>query len=287
MLYIALVLFFFAVALLVTQLFPEPQRGGREEGQLPPLYQTFRPLIKYLAGLNSHIKAPDMKQQYARRIERAGLMFEMSPDDFLAIKEIVLVVVGGFSALAYYFVLKDWTVIAVGTLLGFLLPDSRLSDAAKKRELAIVRALPDFLDLLTLAVEAGADFVGGLRKVNDRFQPGPLVWEFNGYLRSLMVGRSRADALRDLSHKLNLPDFTSFSNAVVQASEAGASIGPVLRMQAEDMRNRRFQRAEKLAQEAPVKMIMPLMAFIFPATFLMIIAPLFFQFRASGASGIL
>ncbi len=147
----------------------------------------------------------------------------------------------------------------------------------------MLRALPDFLDLLTLSVEAGLDLVGAVRKVADRFEPGPLVWEFRAFLQDLTVGKSRSEALRYMVRKLDLSDFSSFGNAVIQATEAGAAVGPVLRMQAQDMRARRFQRTEKLAHEAPVKMLFPLIAFIFPAIFLIVLGALYFQFKASGA----
>jgi tight adherence protein C len=282
----ALVLLFVAVVLVVVQLYPERhEKQEEEQGRVPELYRTCRPLINYFAAFNRRLSLPGLKKQYARKIERAGLGFDMNVDDFLAIKELVVIAVLGLGVMVYFGVLHDPIVFAAAALVGYLLPDTRLSDAVKKRETAMLRALPDFLDLLTLAVEAGLDFVGATRKVTERFQPGPLVWEFKTYLRDMMVGKSRDQALRDMSAKLDLADFTSFANAVVQASEAGASIGPVLRMQATEMRARRFQRAEKLAHEAPVKMLFPLFAFIFPAIFLMIIAPLFFQVKSSGVMG--
>lgn len=278
----ALILFFVGIVLLVIQLFPAPTRVSGEEEQLPGILRTFRPLIKYLAGFNRKLPLTGLRSQYARRIERAGLAFDLNPDDFLAIKEIVLLGMVGFSFLVYYVLIRDLTVFAVGILIGYLLPDMRLSDAAKKREQACLRALPTFLDLLTLSVEAGLGFDAAVRKLTERLEPGPLIAEFKAFLRNMSVGKPRNEALRDMAKKLDLPDFTSFANAVVQATEAGASIGPVLRMQSGEIRTRRFQRAEKLAHEAPIKMLFPLFAFIFPATFLMIFGPLFFQVRASG-----
>jgi tight adherence protein C len=286
MLYLAFALAFIAVALLAIQLFPHVVKVEEaEQAQMPALYRTFRPAIRYLATLNRRLPVPGIRAQYARRIERAGLTFDMSPDDFLAVKEFALIGGAAFGVLVYFGfgLVREWWVVPVGVLLGFMVPDVLLSDAAKKREHGILRALPDFLDLLTLSVEAGLDLVGAVRKVADRFEPGPLVWEFRAYLQDLTVGKSRSDALRYMVRKLDLPDFSSFGNAVIQATEAGASVGPVLRMQAQDMRSRRFQRSEKLAHEAPVKMLFPMIAFIFPAVFLIILGALYFQFKASGA----
>jgi len=283
MLYLAFALAFVAAALLAIQLFPHGVKVEEaEQAQLPALYRTFRPAISYLATLNRRLPVSGLRVQYARRIDRAGFAFDMTPDDFLALKEIALVGVGALGVVAYFTLVHSWLVVLLGILLGFIAPDVGLSDAVKKREQGILRALPDFLDLLTLSVEAGLDFVGAMRKVADRFEPGPLVWEFRAFLQDLAVGKSRSEALRYMVRKLDLPDFSSFGNAVIQATEAGASIGPVLRMQSQDMRSRRFQRTEKQANEAPVKMIFPLIAFIFPATFLIVLGALFFQFKASG-----
>lgn len=282
MLYLALVLLFVAVILVVIQLYPERVKRKAEEEQMPALFQTLSPVIKYLANLNRSLPLPSLKQRYARKILRAGLSFDMSPEDFLAIKEMALVAVGGFALLTYFFVIHDWIVVLIGLVLGFFWPDARLSDMIKKRERAILRALPDFLDLLALSVEAGLAFVGAVRKVAERFEPGPLVWEFKAFLRDLRVGKPRDEALREMNKRVEVADFSSFANAVIQASEVGASIGPVLKMQAVEMRSRRFQRAEKMAHQAPVKMLFPLIGFIFPATFLMILAPIVIRFLASG-----
>ncbi len=281
MLFLAYLLFFIAVVLLVIQLYPERIEGGEEE-KVGGLYRSFRPLIKYLANYNKKLPLVEIKASYTKRIEKAGLHLELGPDDFLAIKEFTLIGAFLFSLLVYYFFWKDITVILLGVILGFFLPDLRLSDRIKKRELAIIRAMPNFLDLLTLSVEAGLDFAGAVRKVVEKSHSSPLTDEFKLFLRELMVGKSRKEALREMGVRLAIPEIISFTSAVIQAEEAGASLGPVLRIQAEELRAKRFQRAEKLAAQAPIKMLFPLIAFIFPATFIMLFGPLIFQFLAAG-----
>ena len=282
LLIIGYVLFFLAIAILVIQLFPEKLGVKQEEGEPGGAYRILKPLIKYLARYNQKLPLADIKASYKTKMEKAGLQLELSPDDFLAIKELALI--GGLLLALFVYTLlwKDVTVFLLGIALGFFLPDMRLSDAIKKREFAIIRSMPNFLDLLTLAVEAGLDFAGGVRKVIEKSRPNPLIFEFKLFLRELMVGKTRKEALKNMSNKLEIPDIASFVSAVIQSEEAGASLGPVLRIQADEMRAKRFQRAEKLANQAPVKMLFPLIAFIFPATFIMLFGPLLFQFREMG-----
>lgn len=276
------ILFFIAIFLLVLQLFPEKIKMEKEEGVPGGLYRIFKPLIKYFAKYNQKIPLPEIKAGYKKKMEKAGLQLELSPDDFLAIKELVLIAGLILAFLVYYFVYKDAIVFLLGIVLGFFMPDLRLADAVKKREFGIMRAMPNFLDLLTLSVEAGLDFAGAVRKVIEKSKPSPLIFEFKLFLRELMVGKSRKEALRDMAEKLEIPDISSFVSTIIQSEEAGASLGPVLRIQAEEMRTKRFQRAEKLASQAPVKMLFPLIAFIFPATFIMLFGPLLFQFKEMG-----
>jgi tight adherence protein C len=211
----------------------------------------------------------------------------MSADEFLAIKVAALLLMIGVALLVQFFLVQNWLIVACLVLIGFVYPDMALSAAVRKQEQACLRALPGFLDLLALSVEAGMGFDSAVLRLTEVLEPGPLTFRFQTYLRSVNVGRTRNEALREMARKLDLPDFTAFSNTVVQAAETGASMGPVLRTASSEMLNRRFERAEKAAHELPVKILLPLFVFVFPATFLMILGPLYFQFMASGAAGIL
>jgi len=261
------------------------QRNAEDEEHVPELYRTFQPLIQFLAGYNRRLPLPGIRERYAHQIERAGLRFEMSADEFVAIKELGLLVMTGAGLLIYATLVPNLAILAVLSLLGFAYPDIRLSAAVRKREHAYLRALPGFLDLLALTVEAGMGFDSAVRKLTEVLEPGPLIWRFQTFLRSVNVGKPRTEALREMARKMDVPDFTAFANAVVQASETGASLGPVLRTESQEMLLRRFERAEKAAYELPVKILFPLLTFVFPATFLMILGPMYFQFKASGAAG--
>jgi tight adherence protein C len=177
--------------------------------------------------------------------------------------------------------------VAVIVLLGFVAPDLRLSAAVQKQQHAFLRALPGFLDLLALSVEAGMGFDSAVLRLTEVLESGPLIWRFQTFLRSVNVGKTRTEALREMGQKVDLPDFTSFTNTVIQATESGASMGPVLRTASADILTRRFDRAEKAAAQLPIKILLPLFIFVFPATFIMILGPVYFQFISSGATGAL
>ena len=142
------------------------------------------------------------------------------------------------------------------------------------RHSSIQKGLPFVLDLLTLSVEAGIDFMAALRRCIERREIDPLSEELIRVVREIQLGRTRRQALRDMSTRVDLSDLRSVVNALVQADELGVSIGSILRIQADQMRRRRFERAEKKANEAPVKMLLPLMLFIFPSVFLILLGPI-------------
>ena len=138
----------------------------------------------------------------------------------------------------------------------------------------ILRALPNLLDLLTLSVEAGKDFMSSLRDILQRRRMDALNEEWMRTFQEIQLGRKRTDALRDLSKRVRQADLTSVVNAIIQAEELGVSIGQLLRIQGDMLRNKRFSLAEKLANEAPVKIIVPIVLFIFPAVMVILIVPL-------------
>jgi tight adherence protein C len=169
-----------------------------------------------------------------------------------------------------------------GGALGFYLPELWLSDMTKSRNLRILKGLPFFLDIVTMAVEAGLNLSSGLQKAVEKMPPGPLVVEINRVLRDVRAGKPRLDALRDLAARLDFGPVNSLVSALVQGEMMGASVGPILRAQSEQRRTERFQRAEKLALEAPVKMLGPLILCIFPCTFIVIGFPIVVQLLKSG-----
>lgn len=143
---------------------------------------------------------------------------------------------------------------------------------AKARQDSVLRALPTALDLITVCMEAGLSFDSGLAKVVEKTR-GTLSDEFGRVLHEMQIGKARRDALRDMAERLRLRDVSSFVSAIVQADQMGMSLGPVMRAQSEDVRERRRQAAEEMAMKAPIKMLFPLIFCILPATVLVVLGP--------------
>lgn len=156
--------------------------------------------------------------------------------------------------------------------LGLILPNFVLSKNIGDRQKKIENSLPDVLDLLTVSVEAGLGFDGALAKVIDKM-PGPLAIEFENVLQEMKVGKQKRDALKDMAGRVGVQDLTTFIGSVIQADQLGVSIGNVLRIQSQQMREKRRQRAREKAMKAPVKMLIPMVLFIFPTIFTVLIGP--------------
>jgi tight adherence protein C len=244
-------------------------------------------MIRQLSAYSQHVPLLGLKERYAQQIEKAGLRFELSADEFLGIKVAAVVVMIGVALLIQLVLVQNWLIVFALILLGFVCPDIALSGAVSRQERTFLRALPNFLDLLALSAEAGMGFDAAVLRLTEILEPGPLIWRFQTYLRSTNVGKTRVEALREMAQKVDMPDFTSFTNVVIQATETGASMAPVLRTASAEMLSRRFDRAEKTAHELPVKILLPLFVFVFPATFIMVLGPVYFQFMSSGAAGAL
>lgn len=161
---------------------------------------------------------------------------------------------------------------AVGAGLGYLLPGMWLGQQVKKRKKNIVKALPDALDLLCISVEAGLGFDLALQRVADKWD-NELSREFRRALSDTRLGRARRDALKDMAARTGVDDVQTFVGAIIQAEQLGVSIGKILRIQADQMRIRRRQRAEEEAHKAPIKMLIPMVFLIFPALFVVILGP--------------
>ncbi len=211
----------------------------------------------------------------------------LSGKEFLALKLLMPVICGAlwFALLRLISVLSPQSEIAKNTLSRFCCgagpflyyPLLWLRRVLRARHTAIQRALPFVLDLLTLSVEAGMDFMSALQRNCERRKLDPLNEELIRMTREIQVGTPRRTALRNMAQRVDLGDLRSVAHALIQADELGVSIGAILRIQSDQMRARRFDRAEKLANEAPVKMLGPLMLCIFPAVFIILLGPILQQ----------
>jgi tight adherence protein C len=160
----------------------------------------------------------------------------------------------------------------LGLMLGYMLPGMWLGSKIKERKNNIVKALPDALDLLTISVEAGLGFDIALKRVTEKWDDD-LSREFKRVLLDISLGKSRREALRDMAERCDVEDVQIFTSAIIQAEQLGVSIAKILKLQSDQMRDRRRQRAEEKAQQAPVLMLFPMVFFIFPSIFVVILGP--------------
>ena len=170
------------------------------------------------------------------------------------------------------FTVKTILPIPLFALAGLFVPIFLLRRGAMRRQQRIWRSMPGALDLLTTCVEAGLSLDFALQRVAERYE-GPLSDELHRMLREIGLGKPRRQALSDMADRNDVPDITTFVNSIVQAETLGTSVGQVLRVQAAQMRQRRRQRAEQIARQAPVKMVFPLVFFLMPSLFIVTIGP--------------
>jgi tight adherence protein C len=163
-------------------------------------------------------------------------------------------------------------IMGVLALLGFYLPFHIVGSRARQRQSTIIKSLPDAFDLITTCVEAGLGLDAALARVSEKVE-GPFADELSRCLRDIALGKQRKDALKELGERTRVPDLMQFTNAVIQAETMGSSVGTVLRVQSDQLRVKRRQRAEEQAYKAPVKMLFPLVLCIFPTLFIVILGP--------------
>ena len=223
--------------------------GRQQERSIPLLFRALLPFVPNFYGL---VRRPCFRPL----VERAGARL----------------VQGGFEGL-----LTGEEFVALKFMLLWVVPEIWLYDAIKRRHLSIQKSLPFVLDLLTLSVEAGMDFISALQRNCKSRRMDPLNEELLRMTKEIQVGSSRKEALRNMAVRVGQGDLKAVAGALIQADELGVSIGSMLRIQSEQLRSRRFDRAEKLAAEAPVKMLGPLMLCIFPAVFIILLGPVLSQ----------
>jgi tight adherence protein C len=241
-----------------------------------------RTALAALAGASGRLLPERWRSAIAAALRSAGRPGELSPDELVAwmlLCAAASLVPGTYAC----FSLHLGPAALPGSLLcGAAVPVLWVRDRARARRAAITRALPSHLDLLTLSVEAGLDFAAALGKVVEKGRGGPLGDELSVALKELRLGRIREEALRDLAARAGLPALTGFAHALAQADRMGTPLGKVLRVLSAQMRAERTQRAEKLAGEAPVKLLLPLIGCIFPTLFLMLFGPIAWQMFLGG-----
>ncbi len=276
-----IVLVYYVLSTLTAEV---PDENREYLDPLPKGLRLVWPLVKILEyHVSSHISAEKLEKTSAK-LSFCGVSYLMNAEQFYAVRVTsVGVMVGLVWLMQAMLDAYSSTYLLLALVFGFYYPDIWLSDARKRRYKEVQRAMPMFLDFITMAVEAGLNLTGALNQVVQKGPPGQLRQEFFMVVRDLRSGLPRAEALRRMETRLAMPEISSFVGTVIQAEKMGASLGNALRSQSEQRRTERFQRAEKQAMEAPVKLIAPLMMFIFPVTFIVIGFPIVMKFLSSGA----
>jgi len=253
--------------------------GSPSAGSLGFLRGT---LVAFLAALNERWVPEGWLARIDRALRKAGHPLELKAAEIVAFMELTALLMLLLGVLFCFWLDVNVLFALVFAVFGAAYPLIWLRDKVKARHHAITRALPYDLDLLTLSVEAGLDFAAALGKVVEKGRKGPLADELSITLKELKLGKTREEALRNLSQRVELTTLTSFVQALIQADKMGTPLGKILRILSTQMRIERTQRAEKLANEAPVKLLFPLICFIFPTVFIMIFAPIVYQVFLAG-----
>jgi tight adherence protein C len=259
-----------------------------EELDRPFAERVIAPLGGRLVGVGRKITRADTAAKIAHRLDIAGNPPAWDVNRIIGLKVLGLGVVG---ALGFLFCLsRDYSIdrllifTAGFSAFGYVLPNVLLKNAGDKREKLMRDSLPDAIDLLTISVEAGLGFDAAVARVAKNTS-GPLAQEFSRLLQEMQLGIGRAEAMRAMGERTSLPDLKSFCLAMVQADSLGIPIARVLRIQSHEMRTKRRQRAEEAAQKVPVKILFPVIFFILPTIFIVVIGPVFLSMGDLFGSG--
>jgi len=240
----------------------------------PFIFRVFGPVLEKVAGLVAAVTPKNNLVQAENLLDLAGHPGNLTVNEYIIIKLLVLF---GLPGTVWFFVSRSVPSmlvlsVAASFVLALIMPDFMLKRCIAARQGKITYALPDTLDLLTVSVEAGLGFDQALLKIVEK-TTGPLADECKRVLHEIRIGKARRDALREMGNRTGVEDLQTFVAAIIQADQLGVSIGNVLRIQSQQLRQKRRQKAEEKAQKAPVKMLIPMILFIFPSLFIILLGP--------------
>ena len=261
------------------------QYGYEEASQAPVLAddllpsfgdRVLRPALGRLARIGA-AGAPQPSVEMLRlRLAMAGSPLGLAPMEFTALKGLSLVAGVLIGAGVTFAVarppLQEVLIVVLGAAVGLYAPERWLSGKIAWRKNEIQRSLPNAIDLLNVSIEAGLGFDAAIARIVDKTS-GPLADEFQRALVEMRVGKPRIDALRDMANRVGVADLGGFVAAIYQADELGASLTTVLRVQGQMIRSKRSMRAREIAAKLPVKMLFPLVLFVFPSIFIVVLGP--------------
>jgi tight adherence protein C len=252
--------------------------GAGEEDvlRLPPTERLIKPVLRALGKTLGSLAPAEIRSWIEQQIVYAGNPWNINFNSLAVLQvflgaSLFLLSAGLMRLLGLQGGRLLFLALALG-LIGLILPVAVVNSRAESRKLSIQKSLPDWLDLLLVSVEAGLGFDMALKRVAGQM-PGYLSEEIKRAVDEIRMGSSREEALRSVAWRTGVPDLSSFISAIVQAERLGSSVGDTLRVQAASMRQRRRQRVEEIAAKTPIKMIFPLLFFIFPALFVVILGP--------------
>jgi tight adherence protein C len=267
---------------LAARLAEYSQRGEAASLEEIELSQPFSdrvmmPIMRRIGEIAARFTPQNAVDSTRKLLELAGNPGRMDASTFMVLHFVAAVAFGGIvfvlTLFSKTFSLPIKLMIVLGfTVLGYFFPDLWIRSKINSRQKSVRKAMPDALDLLTICVEAGLGFDAAMSKVNEKWD-NELSLAFGRVIREIQLGKLRRDALRDMAERLGLPEMTSFVAAVIQSELLGVSMAKILRIQSDQMRMKRRQRAEEEAHKAPIKMIFPMGLFIFPSLMIVLLTP--------------
>jgi len=237
--------------------------------------RVMRPAIEKLGSLLSRSTPQKARQDLLNRLELAGRPGNLTPEDFAAVRLVAAAVFGALGVLIGLLLANPlYLVIAlvVGVILGYYVPVLWLKQKVDARKAEIQKNLPDALDLLVICVDAGLGFDAALARVTDKYR-NALSDLLSKALREVSLGRPRLEALDEMGRNSGVEDLHNFIQAVIQSEQFGTGIGKILRIQADEMRRRRRQRAQERGAQATLKMMLPMVGCIFPTLWIVLLGP--------------
>jgi len=245
------------------------------ELQRPFSERVLRPAIEKLGSLLSRSTPQKARQDLLNKLELAGRPGNLTPEDFAAVRIVVAIVgavVGFLLGLLLGNIVYMVISLAIGAILGFYLPVLWLKQKVDARRSEIQKGLPDALDLLVICVDAGLGFDAALARVTDKYR-NALSDLLSKALREISLGRPRLEALDEMGRSSGVEDLHNFMQAVIQSEQFGTGIGKILRIQADEMRRKRRQRAQERGAQATLKMMLPMVGCIFPTLWIVLLGP--------------
>lgn len=249
------------------------------------------PLLQSVGEFSSRFTPQKALEDTNKKIELAGNPIRMDASTFLASRFVVAVLFGGFLTFIFIVSPPTWglgarVLVVLGfTVIGFAFPQLWLQSKINGRQKEIRKAMPDALDLLTICVEAGLGFDAAMSKVAEKWE-NQLSLALSRAIREVQLGKTRREALRDMAERIGIGEMTSFVAAVIQSEMLGVSLAKVLRIQSDQMRMKRRQRAEEEAHKAPIKMLLPMGLLIFPSIMIILLVPAGFRILKTFNGGI-